>query len=195
MKPFLLLAIALFGVGSIAHADEPFETIEHSCDVKKNQFKIHYQIYWNEQPPNTKDFSVPGKSSFSCRLGKLRIKGRLNIYQPSSRGMCGGIPGGQIESLNIGGMELLTRMPINSCYSSWLDYVLVQAHKNSVEVTFCGSHYREESGEQPGCFTEKFSTSALSGLVYDGVNFPFDKYQPNTSVKRDGLTAASYLER
>ncbi len=76
-------------------------------------------------------------------------------------------------------------MPINSCYSSWLDYVLVSMQKDTIKITFCGSHYQRDQGEQAGCFVESFRKSKLPTQLYSGSNFPFENYKPNIAVKRD----------
>lgn len=184
MKTFLYILLAsLLGSGAYAYADEPSETIQHSCDGTNKQFKLHYQIYWNEPAPSGKEFSSEaGKSAFSCKLGNTLIRGNLILYSPSAQGMCGGLPGGQIESLQIGKVEILNRMPMNSCYSSWLDYVLVQSRNDIIKITFCGSHYQKDSGEKKGCFTEHFPKTALPKHLYSGSNFPFEKYQPDATI-------------
>lgn len=182
MSTFLIVLLALFGYSVFAYADEPNETLQYSCDVTKKLFKLHYQVYWNEPAPRGNDFlSEAGKRAFSCKLDNMLIQGNLALYSQSAQGMCGGLPGGQIERLKLDRMVILNRMPINSCYSSWLDYVSIQSKRDTIEITFCGSHYRKDLGERPGCFTEQFSKSSLPRHLYRGGNFPFEKFQPNTA--------------
>ncbi len=183
----LVVVCASFFVLS-AYADQAFETIEHSCNAEKKQYQLYYQIFWNTPAPSGSDFtSVPGKKTkHKCILNGTPITAEVVLYEPRAQGMGGGVPGGIVLSLKYGEMEILKEVPVNSNDFSRLERVVLKQLKDGIEITFCGSHWRKETGEKPGCFVERHKNAQLPRELYTRANFPFSKYDPNSRLETDG---------
>lgn len=186
MSTSRLVGVLLFSCWSSAQADLAFEAIEHSCDTQREQFQLYYQVFWNTPAPGGPDTSsAPGEASHSCRLDDFLIETELSLHEPSGQGMCGGVPGGYVYRLTFGEMEILQDMPMNSCYLSHLNRVMVKARKHEIQITFCGSVLRKGKGEEPGCFVEHYEKSLLPRHLYNGSNFPYSKFDSSIQLEAD----------
>lgn len=176
MKQFLLV-VGLWFTATTAFADQAFEAMEHSCDSNAGKLRIHYQIFWNVQAPSNENFiSIPGEYKRTCMIGSLKFETEIKLYESSPRGMCGGVPGGMIESLSVNGIGIVRGMSFNSCYSNWLDDISINVVKDNLEITYCGSQSLA-GGEQAGCFVDRYPISKLPAQPYNGANFPYSRYR------------------
>ena len=167
--------IVLFALALPVYGDQAFEAITHTCDAANGKYQLKYEVSWNSPWPKSPDIIVePGEHKRSCRIGSLSIDSNIRLYQSSGRGECGGVPGGQINSLRIGGKEVLKNIGFNNCFTRWVDDLQIMVVADKIEFKYCGFNGSASGGK---CFVEQHTISTIPQEPYSALNFPYSKFE------------------
>lgn len=174
----LTVAVFLF-VALPAQSGVLVETINDSCDPHSQKMRIQY-LGSNEVSNSSSkatDALVSGHTySRKCTLGPFQFETTLRVYEPTDGGQCGAAPGGNLENLKVNGKELANNVPINNCYTSWIDDIKIAVAQDSFTIIFCGSTQRKRS-EQEGCFIDHHRLSEPRIVSYKNGDIPFFRFR------------------